>query len=266
MTLLLRWRRSAKRVTPPMALKSARIHPIATLSLLLLTFATGCASREHLPAYQWTDDAAALRNLAARAQAVHTASAQCQITLTRPDGQSVRLDGALVMQPPDRVRLRAWKLGQAVFDLTIVPQGVWMVLPDDPQSKQRIVPAGASAAEMARAWALFSGGFFSANDAVVSYSGGPRFHVIRWIEGKKIDCEVERATLTPRRYLLSDSSGIKRFTLELQDYKMIGDIPWPSSLTAHGDSGTIALQLHDVELNTELPPAAFTPPHRAEKM
>jgi outer membrane lipoprotein-sorting protein len=250
-----------------MAFIPARISPVATSAMLLLfTLAGGCAPREHVPPYHWTDDATALRDLAARARAVHTASAQCQITLTRPDGQSVRLDGALVMQPPDRVRLRAWKLGQAVFDLTIVPQGVWMVLPEDPQSKQRIVPAGASAAEMARAWALFSGGFFAGSDALVTYSGGPRFHVVRWIEGKKVDCEVERATLTPRRYVMSDSSGLKRFTLELQNSQMIGNIAWPTNLIARSENGTISLQLHDVELNAELPSAAFIPPRRAEKM
>jgi outer membrane lipoprotein-sorting protein len=236
---------------------------MATIAILSCA---SCASHEHLPAYHWTDAATALHDLAARASAVHTASAQCQITLTRSDGQSVRLDGALAMQPPDRVRLRAWKLGQAVFDLTIIPQGVWMVLPDDPQGKQRLIPAGASAAEMARAWALFSGGFFSAADARVIDTGGPRFRVERLIEGKAVVCEVERATLTPRRYVLSDSSRVQRFVLTEEDYQMIGGIPWPTRLTAVSENGTINLQLHDVELNTELPPAAFTPPRRAQKM
>ena len=49
------------------------------------------------------------------------------LTLTRPDGQSVRLDAALVMSLPDHsVRLRAWKFNQAVFDLTLNPQGLWI--------------------------------------------------------------------------------------------------------------------------------------------
>jgi len=226
----------------------------------------GCAPREHLPAYQWVNGPTALRDLAARAQAVHSASAQCQITLTRSNGQSVRLDGAVVMQPPDRVRLRAWKLGQAVFDLTINRDGVWMVLPDDPQAKQRVIPAGANAAEMARTWALFSGEFFSASDAKMIDKGGLRIVVERWIEGKKIDCEVERATLTPRLYVLSDSSGVKRFTLNEGEYQVIGGVPWPTRLVARSDSGTIDLKLQDVELNGELPPAAFVPPRRAQKM
>ena len=234
--------------------------------LFAAMFTSGCAPREQLPAYQWVDGQTALRDLAARAQAVHTASAQCQITLTRANGQSVRLDGAIVMQPPDHVRLRAWKLGQAVFDLTINPDGVWMVLPDDPQGKQRMIPAGASAAEMAHAWAIFSGGFFSAGDAKIIDKGGPRFVVERWIDGKKIDREVERSTLTPRLYVLSDQSGVKRFTLSEQEYQVIGGIPWPTRLIARSDSGTIDLKLQDVELNAELPSAAFVPPRRAQKM
>jgi hypothetical protein len=262
------WHLADRSYNPNPLMRTFCLLPIrrALLPLVLAALSVGCAPREHLPAYQWVDGPTALRELAARAQAVHTASAQCQITLTRSSGQSVRLDGAIVMQPPDHVRLRAWKLGQAVFDLTINPDGVWMVLPDDPQGKQRVLPAGANAAEMARTWALFTGGFFSASDAKIIDKGGPRFVVEQWIDGRKIDCEVERSTLTPRLYVLSDSSGIKHFTLNEQEYQVIGGIPWPARLIARSDNGTIDLKLQDVELNSELPPTAFVPPRRAQKM
>ena len=97
---------------------------------------TGCAARQqvdaNLPTYGRLDHAAALRVLAERAQSVRSVSAQAALTLTRADGQSVQLDGAVAMAPPGRVRLRAWKFNQAVFDLTLTPEGLWVLTPDDP--------------------------------------------------------------------------------------------------------------------------------------
>jgi len=36
-----------------------------------------------------------------------------EVTLTRADGESVRFDTAVVLAPPERARVRAWKFGQA---------------------------------------------------------------------------------------------------------------------------------------------------------
>ena len=96
----------------------------------------GCAARRpvesNLPTYGRLDPAAALRMLAERSASVRSVSAQAGLTLTRADGQSVNLDGAVVMAPPGRVRLRAWKFNQAIFDLTLTPDGLWVLTPDDP--------------------------------------------------------------------------------------------------------------------------------------
>lgn len=226
----------------------------------------GCARTERLPAYRWVDAPTALHHLASRAAAVKSASAECQITLTRPDGQSVRLDGALAMKPPDSVRLRAWKLGQAVFDLTVTPGGVWMVAPDDPDRRQRVLPAAANAAKMAQAFAMFSGEFFTAGDARIVDTGGPRFRIERSVGGQRIVCEVERSTLTPRRYVVSDSSGANHFSMTEDRYEIVSGIPWPTKLIARGENGMIEMELHDVELNAPLPPNAFVPPRRARKL
>ena len=100
----------------------------------LLLAAGGCARKappSPLPTYAGLDDAAALKVLAARAEAVKTLSAQCALTLTRPDDQTVQLDGAVVMAPPEKLRLRAWKFGRAVFDLTLTEAGLWVMTPQD---------------------------------------------------------------------------------------------------------------------------------------
>ncbi|MDB5293662.1 MAG: hypothetical protein JWL69_4903 [Phycisphaerales bacterium] len=236
------------------------------LSLSLPLLLIGCTPAEKLPTYPWTDARGALHVLAERARSVHTASAECALTLTRPDGESVRLDGALVMKPPGSVRLRAWKFNQAVFDLTLTPDGLWVLTPDDPERRDKILPASVNAGKMARAWALFSGEFFASADLIVHDTGGARFQVERTIDGQRVVCEVERATLTPRRYTMLDSAGAPRFTLTAERYEEISGIVWPVRLNAVSDSGRILIELHDVELNGELAPGAFTAPKRAQRV
>ncbi len=178
----------------------------------------------------------------------------------------MRLDGAIVMQPPDRVRLRAWKLGQAVFDLTLTPDGLWVAMPPDEQNRKRIFPASLDAGKMARTWALLSGEFFIGDEPRVVDNGGSRFRIERIIEGQRITCDVDRATLTPRQYMLIDPAGKQRLELREDHYRQIDGIPWPTHLTARSESGVVIVDMTDIELNSELPPAAFVPPRRAERI
>lgn len=231
--------------------------------------AAGCAHKpaaSNLPTYPGLDERAALKVLAERASAVRTLSAQCRLTLTRPDGQSVRLDGALVMQPPERLRLRAWKFNRAVFDLTLTPDGLWVMTPGDEERREKVLPASLSAAQFGREWAVLNGGFFQEPDLV---GGGDR----NWLDvrrrlgdGRTILCRVDRAALTPRRYEMRDADGKLRFRLALSDYQVVSGIPWPMALAARSGDGRIDVRMKDVELNQELAPSAFRPPRRAEKV
>ena len=234
--------------------------------ILLAVMLAGCAARENLPAYPWSGSAGAIAVLSHRAQSIKTVSAQCQLTLTRADGQSVRLDGAMAMKPPDSVRLRAWKMGQAVFDLTITNGQTWVETPSDRDARARVLPASASAGKMARAWALLSGAFFTGDDLHVIDRGGPRFMLWRTIEGSRVECEVDRATLTPRVYSMIDPTGRRRLELIEDHYKEIGGIAWPTRMTAHSDQGTVVVEMSDIELNIDLPPGAFRPPARAQRL
>src|SRR4029450_11222658 len=97
---------------------------------------------EHLPPVPWRDHAEALDILARRADDVRTMTAQGLITLVRPDGESVRFDLVMVRDADKGVRMRAWKLGRAVFDLTMTRDGVWLLTLDDPSLKQKVRTAG----------------------------------------------------------------------------------------------------------------------------
>jgi hypothetical protein len=247
--------------------------PLVGFALLVL--ATGCGAKrapaEDLPPYRWVDAETAIRDLRARADAVKTVSAECTITLTRADGETVQFDGAMVARNPGWVRLRAWKFNRAVFDLTLQPAGLWVMTLDDPKRREQMLPARVSAAEFVRQWSYFNGELFrraTADDVttdgrtlVVSAEGpeGLEFGVLR--------CEVDRATLTPRRYaILADGpTGVPDFELALDRYRDVDGVPWPHRLVATSGVGRIVVEQRNVEVNGELAPNAFVPPRRAEK-
>ena len=237
-------------------------------AMVLFLFLDGCTDhdKETIPAYPLMDAQSSLHVLVERAQKVHTVSGEGLITLTRPNGESIRLDAALAMRPPDHARLRAWKFGRAIFDLTVTPDGVWMISPDDPARKEQIRSAGVGAAKLAKTWSILSGGFFN-QTGLKSELHGERMLLRREGAGEPVVmCEVERRTLTPRRYALLDDTGKERFSLTLDRYRQFGEIVWPMRLTAVSESGTVRVEMREVEINPELPPGAFVPPRRAERL
>jgi outer membrane lipoprotein-sorting protein len=242
-----------------------------TVAIVFLAVALlgGCAPKPAptLPAYRWVDEQTALNDLRTRAASVKTVSAECTITLAKPDGETVTLDGALAMRNPGWLRLRAWKFNRAVFDLTLQPGGLWVMTMDDPARQEQVVPASANAAEFMKQWSYFNGELFELASADRSKVEG-RMFVVRPTDDVKhspaaFRNEVDRATLTPRRYVYEEEGP--RFELEMLDYRQINDVLWPTKLIARGEMGTVTIEQRNVEINAELAPNAFVPPRRAEK-
>jgi hypothetical protein len=241
---------------------------VTSAAVVLLIALTGCRPKPPpapLPTYAWTDDASAIRTIAERANSIRTIQATCGLTLTRPDGQSVGLDAILLSAPPDRLRLQASKFGQKLFDLTLNADGLFVRI-DDPSRKDKVVPASLSAARFAREWAMFNGGLFDAPDLTTSDAGPQKLLVSRTLpDGRRVTCEIDKPTLTPRLYRVFDPAAKQRFSLTIPEYRLVGGVPYPQHMTAVSDEGTIDIEMREVELNVELAEGAFVPPGKAQK-
>jgi hypothetical protein len=240
------------------------VFPVVLLALFALP---GCRRPDAtpLPTYPLTDDASAVRTIAERAKAVRTTSGTCGLTLTRPDGQSVALDGIMLTAPPDKLRLQATKFNQKLFDLTLNPDGLFVRV-DDPSRRDKLVPASANAGRFVREWSLFTGGLFEATSLTTTSRGSTMTVARRLPDGRRVECDVDRPTRTPRTYRMFDGGGTQRFKLTIPEYRLIGGVVYPDRMVAESEQGIIEIRMQEIELNIELPEAAFVPPARAEKL
>lgn len=238
-------------------------HLVTTVLIMaMLWLMPGCAGDARLPKYPPMSDVQALHILAQRGRSVHAMTGQGALQLTDKNGQTVRLQAAIVMRAPRDLHLRAWKFGQMVFDLTSNSQGVWIFAPHG-DSPQTLTPA-VSAAQFSQSWSLLT--FFDAADLTTRDRGGQLIVRQDRHDGQGIVCDVDRPTLTPRRYQLLDRTGHVRFTLEMDQYAVLDNIPWPRRMKAVSSDGTIELDLSDVELNGDIPAGAFVPPPHAQRL
>ncbi len=240
-----------------------------TLTAIATAATSGCSTP--LPAYPWKDHETAQRLMAEHAAELQSVQSEARMILTAADGNSVTLDGAIVAAPPDRFRLRAWKLGHAVLDLTLTPEGVWLKA-DENREKGTGAAAGLgsiSAGGIVGPWSLLTGGLFDQPcvsrpaQIEIADDGGSTFIFRRFADrtgATSITCEIDRRTLTTRRCAVLDESGVERAVLTLGDYRNFGGIVFPARIDASGADGTVLILLDDPEFNTPLPPNAFVPP------
>lgn len=242
--------------------------PHALVLVLACTLA-GCAAP--LATYPPMSGDASLRTIADRADSVHTARAALSIKLTRADGQSIRLDGAMVAALPDRFRVQAWKFGAPVLDLTSIRGDLWSIPINRPgATSEDDALSTVTAEQFARALALFGGDLWR-HAIADDHASSPGTLVAR-LGVSAADtrdgplCEIDRPTLTPRRLILSPPGGPSPRTLDLTRYRLIDNaIPWATALRFSGPGGSAEVAFEDVELNQPIPDAAFTPPPRARK-
>jgi hypothetical protein len=223
----------------------------------------GCASA--LPVYPAMSDTESLTTIADRQARVTSISSECRVDLTDTQGQVVRLEAALVAELPGKVRMRAWKFGHAIFDLTLTDGKMWVLVPEEGPGAGRINVDALPARSISEALNLLGPDYFrsarpAGSDGPVLLARGPAFGQ------DDVLCEISRSTLTARRFSLGNGSGSETSTLTLDNYALIGDLVWPMRWRLQSPSGEVVIRLHEVELNGEVPPGAFSPPARAKAL
>ena len=243
---------------------------LGTLALPLALIALGCAPHEPIPTYPPADPHASLQIIRDRWSQRESISGSGAITLDDAKaGGAARLDAAFVFAPPDRARVRAWKFGQAVLDLTVTGEATWLYVPrgggDDRAAQLRA--ASADAGRAVRDWLGLLFGELDAPGASVTASASKLLVTRPARDGAlRLVCTIDRATLTPRRYELIDPlTGQRRFDLTLAQYRQAGPTVWPMQIVATSESGRIIVEMRDVRID-DAPPDAFRPPARAERL
>ncbi|MDP1662854.1 MAG: hypothetical protein Q8L55_13145 [Phycisphaerales bacterium] len=243
-----------------------RIEPSAMFSAcIVMVVLTGCVSEPPLPTYLPMSDAAALTAIADRQASVTSIWAECDLELTDAQGQSVSLDGVLIAVPPGKVRLRAWKFGHAVFDLTLRDGQGWVFVPDEGPTAGKMSVESTPAQRVGEALELLGPSYFR----TARPAGGDKTTLIA--EGTamgrdNVECEIDRLTLTPRRFVLGAAGGGSSSELRLERYRLVGDVVWPTRLRLRSPSGEVVATLREVELGGDVPAGAFTPPQRAKAL
>ena len=98
----------------------------------------------------------------------------------------------MVAELPERLRIRAWKLGQPVFDLTLDGKEAWIFVPDRSR-RDKILPAGASAVQIARGLSVLQQSLRDSDVSQVQDSGGKEFALIQPTpEGNRLRTQIDR--------------------------------------------------------------------------
>lgn len=248
-------------------LHSLRLCCESCFLLIMCFLAAGCGRHVHeqIPKYPLMSVGQTLEQLRARSSGLRTVSGQGTLRLTSGDGQSVLLDAAIALQPRENLaRVRAWKFGQAVFDLTSNSDGVFVVAPQDSAQRAQVLKAGKGASGMINQWLALIAGKIDSDD--VQEHGDELIVKQPADAGTTLVSLIDRTTLTARSYRLLDSGGKERFSLKLSEYTESNAQVWPRRIEAISAEGKIRVIFNEVELNADLPAAAFAPPGRAEKL
>jgi len=236
---------------------------VAKLPAIACSVLAGCATAP-LPTYTWVDEATAINLMRQRAESITTLSAECRILLHRNDGESIHLDGVMLLAPPAAARIRAWKIGRPVFDLLLRDGRLWFAMGDGEDSMERARSLGLSPRALADAISLITTQAITHDSTAVEItSENMILKRPSWQNDLILHGEIDRASLTARRYSVVDASGVERYQLLLEDYAIVDGHPVPTRISGMGDSGRFVLHLSGVEVNGALEAAAFIPPSGA---
>lgn len=231
------------------------------LPAVLCVWLTGC--RVPLPTYEWQGASSALQTISHRHEELADIAATGRVELTDAEGKTVSLDAVLVARGHTHMRMRAWKFHQAVLDLTLTPDGLYLWTTEQGPASRHADKLNVTARQLRDAWALISGGLLVQTPERVEDEGGESFRVV--YSQPPVVATIDRATRTVRSYTIVGESGAAA-RVDLTDYRIVEGGVWPMRTELHGDlDRRIVVRLHEVQTHQQLPASAFVPPARAVK-
>lgn len=259
------------------------IRSTATCSAVVLVGSflalSGC-SPAPLPRYPLMNARQSLDAMRARSAEIRSVSGRGELGLDDPEHGTVRFEAAFVMRPPQHARVRAWKLGHAVFDLTATPDGVWIYTPEEQATEGVPNPNRSTASPLSATLARTSDALpdwmavLWGHDSPDTREAGTRTTELQGpmlvlndalASGGCFRRTVRRATLTTERAEVFDSDGASLFTLDLSDYRELRGVVWPCTIVASSSGGRVTILTRDLVTNAESD-AAFTPAARSRKL
>lgn len=238
---------------------------LAIASLVLVT--VGCQSS--LPRYPAMSIEQSLSVMRERNKPITTLSASCRIILTDEQDRSVQLNGALVAARDGQLRLRAWKLTQPVFDLTLNAKGGWLW---EPQAR---LSGGAAASVQERA-ANDAGGFahftffwsMVTGDFDAQWSGHKEeddLLSVRQVSAGEVafHCAISTPTLTVTSCSVAAGGNEPEADIKLSGYRCDGSYVLPTQIEASAQGRQFTILFDDLDINEELSPLVFVPPSDA---
>ncbi|HZW07208.1 MAG TPA: hypothetical protein VFF65_08790 [Phycisphaerales bacterium] len=226
----------------------------------------GCAGDAPIPSYLSMVPADALTLIAQRQASISTVTAECDLELTDARGETVSLDGVLVasLTPPTKLRLRAWKFGTAVFDLTLTSGKAWVMVPESGPAAGKIDIQSMPARRVSDAFDLLGPAFFR-GAAVVREDADTLVARGSALGRDDVLCEIDRQTLTARRFVVGDGAAASELRLDRYTLSDAGPV-WPRVLRLRSAMGEVVVTTRELEVNGEVPPEAFVPPRRAVEL
>lgn len=221
-----------------------------------------CGCGTPLPTYPDTvSDGEGLAIIAQRLESVRTIRSTASLALTSSSGDSIRLEAVMVMRSPGIARLRAWKFGTSVLDLAITPGGAWLYVAERDGSADAD-SLDSSVSGVRPVLDMLSGAYFRGATPLPAESSSATLVATGpgW-EESSVRCEIDRRTLTPRRFEFP-----RGHEMTMGRYTLLDGTAWPSEISFTGSSGSVRIRFDGVELNPELPESVFEPSPRARRI
>ena len=199
------------------------------------------------------------------ASSIRAVLAEADTTLTGDDGTSVRLDVALVMAPPDRVRLRAWKVGHMVLDVTSDGGVVWIDAPEGPAGRSVVDTLGVAPADLVHGLLLIPGWPMGDKEPDDAERRTDQYVYQMASPWGQLICEVDVRTLVVRRWRINSETG-GGHSLALSGHRLVGRVPWPDVAVLRDGPRSVRLRFRHVQLDETPDDQVFEAPQGARRL